>query len=67
MLWQQGPNLTRESNIYDILNMFTGLMDVCQHQKAESMLVTRDVDDRPVCHGGEKVVAELWYKDTSRR
>ncbi|XP_021939856.1 tripartite motif-containing protein 45 isoform X2 [Zootermopsis nevadensis] len=43
------------------------LMDVCQHQKAESVMVTRDADDQPLCHGGEKVVAEVWHRDASCR
>lgn len=42
-------------------------MDVCQHQKAEAVLVTRDADDQPLCHGGEKVVAEVQYRDANCR
>jgi hypothetical protein len=51
----------------DALNLLAGLIDVCQHQKVETIVVTRDVDDQPLCHGGENMVAEVWYKDTSRR
>jgi hypothetical protein len=51
----------------EVLNFRAGLMDVCQHQKAETVLVTRDAEDQPLCHGGEKVVAEVWYRDASRR
>ncbi|XP_023720662.1 tripartite motif-containing protein 45 isoform X3 [Cryptotermes secundus] len=54
------------SHQYCTLNI-ESLMDVCQHQKAETMVVTRDADGRPLRHGGEKVVAEVWYKDTSHR
>ncbi|KAJ9595962.1 hypothetical protein L9F63_012855 [Diploptera punctata] len=43
------------------------LQDVRQQQKVETVLVTRDADKQPLCHGGEKVTAELRYRDTSRR
>ncbi|XP_069697561.1 E3 ubiquitin-protein ligase TRIM45 isoform X2 [Periplaneta americana] len=43
------------------------LMDVRQNQKAATVLVTRDTDEQPLCHGGEKVTAEVWYRDASRR
>lgn len=46
----------------------TDTLMICrQHKKAEAVLTTRDADDQPLCHGGEKVTAELRYKDASNR
>ncbi|KAL1123845.1 hypothetical protein AAG570_001616 [Ranatra chinensis] len=33
----------------------------------EVVLVTQDCNKQPICHGGEKIIAELRYRDTSQR
>nr|CAD7264667.1 unnamed protein product [Timema shepardi] len=47
--------------------MLAGLQNCRQHRKSEVVLLTRDADNQPLCHGGEKVTAELRYRDVSRR
>nr|CAD7462282.1 unnamed protein product [Timema tahoe] len=47
--------------------MLAGLQNCRQHKKSEAVLLTRDADNQPLCHGGEKVTAELRYRDVSRR
>lgn len=38
-----------------------------QQQICELILITKDCDGQPMCHGGQRVVAEATYRDLSLR
>jgi hypothetical protein len=44
-----------------------GLLNCRQHKRANVVLLTRDGDNQLITHGGEKVIVELRYRDTSQR
>ncbi|KAK7868025.1 hypothetical protein R5R35_010196 [Gryllus longicercus] len=43
------------------------LLDCRVHKRTEVVLQTRDNDGEPLCHGGEKIAAELRHRDASSR
>ncbi|GLH06197.1 Uncharacterized protein GBIM_11688 [Gryllus bimaculatus] len=43
------------------------LLDCRVHKRTEVVLQTRDNDGEPLCHGGEKIAAELRHRDASRK
>lgn len=43
------------------------LMNLRVHKKAELVVLSKDNNERPLCHGGLSVVAEIRYKDASMR
>ncbi|XP_014259345.1 tripartite motif-containing protein 45 isoform X2 [Cimex lectularius] len=44
-----------------------GLLRCRQHKKATFKLLTKDNDNKPLCHGGEKIISTLQYKDEMQR
>lgn len=44
-----------------------GLLNLRIHKKAELILISKDNNDRQMCHGGLTIVVEIKYKDTSSR
>lgn len=44
-----------------------GLMNLRVHRKAELILISKDGDDRQMCHGGLTINIDLRYKDSSGR
>ena len=47
--------------------LYDGLYNLRVHKKAELVLLTKDNDDRQMCHGGLKIECSLRYKDSSMR
>lgn len=43
-----------------------GLMFLRVNRKSELKLISRDIDDRPLCHGGLTIDIQLKYKNASR-
>lgn len=47
------------------LETLTGLMNLRVHKKTEIVLQTRDIEDRPMCHGCAEVEVSVTYRDVS--
>jgi len=44
-----------------------GLLNLRVHRKAELQVLAKDIDERPLCHGGLSLHVELKYRDSSGR
>uniref|UniRef100_A0A336KEH2 CSON008495 protein n=1 Tax=Culicoides sonorensis TaxID=179676 RepID=A0A336KEH2_CULSO len=49
------------------MKIISGLLNLRIHKKAELILVSKDNNDRQMCHGGLTLIVELKYKDSSSR
>ncbi|RZF32166.1 hypothetical protein LSTR_LSTR004029 [Laodelphax striatellus] len=61
-----GVITTQSVSPYHCVLQTEGLLNCRQYRKAEFVLKTNDCDKQQICHGGEKVNAELRSRDSQR-